>query len=121
MEPNTIRLQSEAWEQLTDEAEELGYGSRAEYIRDIIGRRAAITNENDSNTRSNTKDYEAITHRLDELEAEVTELKRSQAASASSAQSDESQSNDPNGGDSGIDDEYEDAIESLLGSLRSSE
>lgn len=50
MEPNTIRLPGEEWESLSDEAEEMGYRNRSEYLRDIIENRQVIF--------ENTSDYE---------------------------------------------------------------
>lgn len=77
MEPNTLRLQANTWESLAEEADELGYATRSEYLRDIIRHREAITDVIDSNTEPNTEPNTRVLQRLDELEERVAELETS--------------------------------------------
>jgi len=71
MEPITLRLPSELLEDLSQEADEQGYSSRSEYIRQIV------RNRND--TGPNTD----IRERVDELEQRVEQLEESPPTSQS--------------------------------------
>ena len=70
MEPNTLRLQTNTWEELAEEAEELGYTSRSAYIRELINHREVITDAIGPNTQTNTD----VIARLDRLAARVDDL-----------------------------------------------
>lgn len=76
MKPTTLRLPEELATDLTEEADDLGYSSRSEYIRHILRHRSG----SDPNTTSNRIDAESNTpgetlaDRVDGLEARVQAL-----------------------------------------------
>jgi len=79
MEPNTLRLQQNTWEKLSDEAEERGFRNRSEYIREIIAQRDVIF--------ENTNDYD---------EDDITELvERIEALEAQQSKTDTEPTHDP--------------------------
>lgn len=68
MEPNTLRLSSETWDDLAEEATKKGYRNRSEYMREII--------EDRDVSCSNTIEYDdiqldEILERLEQLEEEI--------------------------------------------------
>lgn len=69
MEPNTIRLESETWEALLEEAEDRGFRNRSEYIREIIRNRDVIY-ENTTDYNENT--IEELVVRVEQLEQQQT-------------------------------------------------
>lgn len=72
MEPITLRAPEKLLEELADEAEELGFSSRSEYIRHILRNRSGIE-QNTIGIGPNTRSSDA-TDRLDELEDRIAEL-----------------------------------------------
>lgn len=58
MEPQTIRLDQDEWEQLDREADDQGFANRTEYVRWILRNRSEIKNPS----------ADAIGERLAELE-----------------------------------------------------
>lgn len=58
MEPQTIRLDQDEWEQLEREADDQGFANRTEYVRWILRNRSEIKNPS----------ADAIDERLAELE-----------------------------------------------------
>lgn len=64
LEPRTLRLTSEEWDNLDDEAEDRGFENRTEYIRWIIRNRNGI----EQNTAERLNELE---ERLDAVEAEI--------------------------------------------------
>ncbi len=61
LDPRTLRLSADEWEQLDQEAEERGFENRTEYVRWIIRNRNGI-NEN-------------TVERLDELEEKIEDVR----------------------------------------------
>jgi len=76
MEPTTLRLPEELATNLTEEADDLGYSSRSEYIRHILRHRS----DGDPNTAGNRNGAgsntpgEALADRVDRLETRIQAL-----------------------------------------------
>lgn len=64
MEPQTIRLDEEEWDQLEREADDQGFANRTEYVRWILRNRSAIKNPS----------ADAVSERLTELEERMDQL-----------------------------------------------
>ena len=79
MQPITLRIQSDLLTELESEADEHGYSSRAEYIRQLLQHRtkanAAISTDN-ANSGVDAEVVEDNTERIDTISAEVAQLSR---------------------------------------------
>ncbi|GGN27013.1 CopG family ribbon-helix-helix protein [Halarchaeum nitratireducens] len=82
MEPNTLRLPAETWEELDAEAGEYGYRNRSEYVRNLIENRQVILDEHELNTPSGEcvqsehglEDVADLVERVAELEERLNDL-----------------------------------------------
>lgn len=68
MQPQTIRLDTEEWEQLETEAGERGFGNRTEYIRWILRNRHAIEEPTSESVEDRMAEMEA---RIEAIEAKL--------------------------------------------------
>lgn len=69
MQPQTVRLDNEEWEQLEREADERGFGNRTEYIRWIIRNRSAI----EQHTASLEDRLAELETRMNQVESQIGE------------------------------------------------
>lgn len=70
MQPQTIRLDNEEWEQLEKEADERGFGNRTEYIRWILRNRSSIGEPTPGPADDRMDEMEA---RIERIEAKLNE------------------------------------------------
>jgi Arc/MetJ-type ribon-helix-helix transcriptional regulator len=86
MEPITLRIQTDLLSEIESEADELGYSSRAEYIRQLLQNRAhareALSTDQTKPVvdpdvvTSNTEQIEAITADLEALQKRINQLEQ---------------------------------------------
>lgn len=77
MEPTTLRLPADLAEELSAEAEEYGYGSRAEYVRRILQHRPK------GGPEARTTDGGDLRERVDEIETRLAALEEARDDGAS--------------------------------------